>query len=317
MKEVKLKVLIGPPASGKSTYTKKRKSKYKSVSSDKIRFALQEELGDRYKYRPELNGKIFAEYHKQIEDYLLQGHNVIADATNMTVKDRNQYFDITRRVGKQGIKVTVEAILFISSIETLIVRDEKREAKVGAEVILHSLKRFKAPNIRTEGWDLIQIIQSDIETPGEYREKLIERAQGFDQKNPYHQYDLGGHQKDVWERLKKAGHGSERMKDISETHDLGKLYTMTVDEKGMGHFYGHAGVSTYIYFKIAPPTIDFEEMFARALIIERHMAELDKWSVHKAKRELGEEVLRDLVKFWEIDKEKEISLDSSIGKWYN
>ncbi len=59
---------------------------------------------------------------------------------------------------------------------------------------------------------------------------------GFNQLNPHHIYD-------VWEHTLKAMSYIEAKPLLRLTmllHDIGKPATFTIDEKGIGHFYGHA-----------------------------------------------------------------------------
>ncbi|MBN1892738.1 MAG: HD domain-containing protein [Clostridiales bacterium] len=57
----------------------------------------------------------------------------------------------------------------------------------------------------------------------------------FDQRNPYHKYD-------VWEhtvRVVEAVPPEETIRLAALFHDIGKPSSFTLDEKGIGHFYGH------------------------------------------------------------------------------
>ena len=65
---------------------------------------------------------------------------------------------------------------------------------------------------------------------------------GFDQKNSHHIYDVYTHMNHVTERLPK----DEILRFAGILHDIGKPRCMTLDGKGEGHFYGHAGISAEI-----------------------------------------------------------------------
>ena len=65
---------------------------------------------------------------------------------------------------------------------------------------------------------------------------------GFDQKNHHHVYDVYTHMAHVTGRLPK----DEILRFAGILHDIGKPRCMTMDEKGEGHFYGHAGISAEI-----------------------------------------------------------------------
>ena len=61
---------------------------------------------------------------------------------------------------------------------------------------------------------------------------------GFDQKNPHHEHDIFTHTAMVVERAPKE----PILRMAALLHDLGKPATFSQDEKGVGHFYGHAAV---------------------------------------------------------------------------
>ena len=61
---------------------------------------------------------------------------------------------------------------------------------------------------------------------------------GFDQKNPHHEHDIFTHTAMVVERAPKE----PVLRMAALLHDLGKADTFSLDEKGVGHFYGHAGL---------------------------------------------------------------------------
>ena len=61
---------------------------------------------------------------------------------------------------------------------------------------------------------------------------------GFDQKNPHHEHDIFTHTAMVVERAPKE----PILRMAALLHDLGKVATFSLDEKGVGHFYGHAGL---------------------------------------------------------------------------
>lgn len=64
---------------------------------------------------------------------------------------------------------------------------------------------------------------------------------GFEQKSPYHCYDVWDHTLHVVESTEELSGGcaSKRLRWASLLHDIGKPKTFTVDERGQGHFFGH------------------------------------------------------------------------------
>ena len=66
----------------------------------------------------------------------------------------------------------------------------------------------------------------------------LEPQLGFDQKNPHHEHDIFTHTAMVVERAPK----DPVMRLAALLHDVGKVATFSLDEKGVGHFRGHAKV---------------------------------------------------------------------------
>ena len=64
---------------------------------------------------------------------------------------------------------------------------------------------------------------------------------GFDQRSPYHSYDVLEHTARVLEGVEcfSGGVASTRLRWAALLHDVGKPACFTVDERGQGHFFGH------------------------------------------------------------------------------
>ena len=64
---------------------------------------------------------------------------------------------------------------------------------------------------------------------------------GFDQKSPWHAYDVMEHTVRVCNAVEAftAGVASLRLRWAALLHDIGKPATLSLDEQGGGHFYGH------------------------------------------------------------------------------
>lgn len=68
---------------------------------------------------------------------------------------------------------------------------------------------------------------------------VIDEMYGFSQQNPYHEKDLFFHTMDVLDNVRD----DIVLRLAALFHDSGKLYTKTVDENNIGHFYGHSELS--------------------------------------------------------------------------
>lgn len=112
---------------------------------------------------------------------------------------------------------------------------------------------------------------------------------GFEQKNPHHCYD-------VWEHTARAVAAVPSERVLRWTmlfHDLGKPATSTMDDSGVGHYYGHTAVSAQLAEGIMQRL-----RFPRALRdgVARQLACFDesfppeRVAVHRAMAHLGREI---------------------------
>ena len=65
---------------------------------------------------------------------------------------------------------------------------------------------------------------------------------GFDQHNPHHDKDVFNHTLCVLDNVPKL----LELRLAALFHDIGKPHTLSIDDKGVGHFYGHEKVSVKI-----------------------------------------------------------------------
>lgn len=75
----------------------------------------------------------------------------------------------------------------------------------------------------------------------------LEKCKGFEQNNPWHIYD-------VYEHILHVVDGVSNniiLRLAALFHDVGKLYTYTEDEHGIGHFYNHWVKSKEIFLDFA------------------------------------------------------------------
>ena len=144
----KLIVMVGLPASGKSTYTSKyeNQNRLSIVSTDDIR---QELYGN-----PEIqdNGQeVFDLAYQRIEMCLRAGDTVVFDATNLKARNRKYLCKRFRPIADIIIAVYLDV-----SVDECIARDEHRHRTVGAEVIKRMAASMTIPRL-DEGFDLIEI----------------------------------------------------------------------------------------------------------------------------------------------------------------
>lgn len=124
---------------------------------------------------------------------------------------------------------------------------------------------------------------------------------GFDQRNPHHGYDL-------WEHTVRAVENApaeEALRLAMLLHDAGKAETISVDENGVGHFYGHAKRSGEIARIVAERLkLDRATADAVAQLVECHDIELttDSRLLKRRLNRLGEERLRQLIAVQHADR---------------
>ena len=231
----KFYMMIGLPASGKSTIAKQISESEGAmiVSSDEIR----KEMGDENDQTN--NEKVFKEAEKRLKEYLSQGKDVIFDATNINYKRRRDWLN---RFNKFDIEKI--AVLVATTYEECLERNDKRKRRVPEGVIERMYFNFYVPQYY-EGFDDIKIVYNSID-----RDYIINELDGLDdieQDNPHHTLSVLEHCKRTGELLENEDYD---LWLAGLLHDIGKLETKTfINAKGeeteIAHFYNHEKVSTY------------------------------------------------------------------------
>lgn len=274
--------MIGISASGKSTIAKQiaERDNCIIVSSDAIRGEICEGgVSDQSK-----NEEVFRIFHRRIKENLLKGNNVIADATNITIKSRKAIFDAVRKIDCYKI-----GYLVVKNIKDCI-KDNKNSDRVAVpdEVIYRQVGKFQIP-FREEGYDNIVIEDLNKDNSELFLVNDMIRHQQmseFDQKNPYHNQTLEEHCDFVTEEFRKYNYPNY-YNFAAQQHDIGKMYTQTFDENGIAHYYGHEGYGTYLllsdYNSIFRETFYSKDGILDMLfLINYHMLPMN-WNTEKAK----------------------------------
>ena len=282
MNKPKLIVMIGISASGKSTIAKQiaERDNCIIVSSDAIRGEICEGgVSDQSK-----NEEVFRIFHRRIKENLLKGNNVIADATNITIKSRKAIFDAVRNIDCYKI-----GYLVVKNIKDCI-KDNKNSDRVAVpdEVIYRQVRKFQIP-FYEEGYNIIVIEDLNKDNSELFLvNDMIRHLQmsKFDQKNPYHNQTLEEHCDFVTEEFRKYNYPNY-YNFAARQHDIGKMYTQTFDENGIAHYYGHEGYGTYLllsdYNSIFRETFySKDEILDMLFLINYHMLPMN-WNTEKAK----------------------------------
>lgn len=245
----KLIVLVGLPASGKSTYAREHLQDENTIilSSDKLR---EELLGDER--CQENNDLVFRTLYQRAKEHLLQGKNVVIDATNINIKAR-------RSILSNFVKMNIErvAIVFATPFERCLEKDILRERTVGEEVVRKFLYRFEIP-MEYEGFDEIKFVEYENK---QYIDFTLQRMDYFDQKNYHHKYTLGEHCKKCGDYVKELT-DNEKLIKSAYMHDIGKLHTQSFGEDGVAHYYSHHNVGAYDFMcSDSDYALDMEVLF--------------------------------------------------------
>ena len=135
------------------------------------------------------------------------------------------------------------------------------------------------------------------------KESLIQHMQNFDQKTPHHKFTL-------WEHCQNVKNQFELL-DIRRVaaiwHDVGKIFTQTIDDKGVAHYYSHEHWSTYYVvshlYLLGAQTTDV--VLQILFFINNHMHIRDIINSEKAIKRYkllwGEDLYNSLIEFMEAD----------------
>lgn len=285
-------VLVGLSGSGKSTIATQIANKNPNtiiVSSD----AIREELTGNYEDQ-EHNEEVFKIFHNRIRKNLENKKNVIADATNITMKSRRA---ILMKVN--GLDIRKVCAIIPKPFEQCKKDNLHREHPVPDFVLDKQIRKFQIP-FKEEGWDEIVIkdLIMDCMT-GKYP-----NMKGFNQKNPHHTMDLFEHCEYTARLFSTRFNYPKRFTVGAFYHDFGKLYTQTIDEKGVAHYLQHDSVGSY-YFMTAMWFIEMDNILDECFLINYHMMPFS-WDTDKAKQRwkerFGEYKYKMLLDFNECDR---------------
>ena len=277
----KLIVMCGLQCSGKSTKAKELKEKIGNceiVSSDSIRKEFNNNVS---------NDKVFNIYYDRARQYLKTGKNVILDATNITMKSRRQIFEKLKNFDCEKECYIMNTPINIC-VERLIERnkhaDEHQEVPV--EILFKYQKSFEMPFYR-EGWDSILIDNIESFSTSQY-ELTIDAMNEFDQKNKHHKYNLGKHCRLLEEYIKLHNFP----KSTGVFHDIGKMFTQTIDEEGQAHYYQHHNVGAYFVLSHTFLVADKKRLLELLFYVNYHMMPFN-WETEKTEQKWEERFGRD------------------------
>lgn len=286
----KLYMLIGLPASGKSTYAKTLDGVI--FSSDALRAEL---WGDEATQGD--NQVLFAELHKRIKECLRSGQNAIYDATNINYKKRMAFLQELKHIDCEKI-----CIFIAVPYEECLKRNKQRDRVVPEYVIERMYKSFNAP-YWYEGWDDIRVVNEFANTlsPAHF----INDTKFFNQDNHHHKLTLGDHCASAY--LNIDDKNDYDLQFATLIHDTGKVFTKDFhnkhgEETEEAHYYNHQYVGAY------------NSLFYKHICDHLYVAQLIQWHMHpyvqwkdsekateRDKKLLGENLFNDIMILHEAD----------------
>jgi predicted kinase len=135
-KNLIVKILIGIPASGKSTWSKefvRKNPSWVRINRDDYRFMLRNEPV----CEPKIEDMITGLFYNAVDAALSKKLNVIVDNTNLKARYIDEMVEFVQ------YRADVEFMVFSVSLEEAIERDKKREKMVGEGVITKMYKDYK------------------------------------------------------------------------------------------------------------------------------------------------------------------------------
>lgn len=139
-------MMVGLPGSGKSTYAKKHFEDFVILESDALR---EELLGDAESQAN--NALIFSEMEKRAISALLDGRNVVYDATNIDEQNRKNL------LSKLPCGVRKEAFVLQAPISVCLRRNASRSRHVPEAVIVRMARSLQRPTIE-DGFDAVFLV---------------------------------------------------------------------------------------------------------------------------------------------------------------
>lgn len=267
-----LEILIGLPASGKSSYCKDKLKENKDieiVSSDAIREEVFGDVNDQSH-----NGEVFNIVFKRVREAILNNRDVILDATNLSRKRRINFI-------KEMPKTFIRAIVFAVPFEICCERNAHRNRVVPQTVMERMYKQFEAPSY-AEGFDDIKIIKNSISD--ESIEDILAENINCSHDNPHHRLSCGEHCLAAEEYIKELWYNSSIededdyiiLRNAARYHDVSKykcktFYNAKGEKSKVAHYYGHENCSAYDYLAYYNSCFNEQSMLLVANLINNHM----------------------------------------------
>lgn len=328
----KVDVLIGVPASGKSSYVKE--NEFDAVfSSDDYRENL---FGTLEKQNKASNIKVFEALHKDLMNYVKtnEDFHIVYDATNLSRKRRIAFYRMMR-----AKNVEVHAIVFIKTLDELIEHNQSRpiERQVPTDVIQSMFTRLEIPfaNVDCDSIEMkrfgqpwfdkieyVQRLQMLISIFDHTRNDGLRQAMhdGLYQSHnsKYHMESIDEHIELVVKNVKNDYNqaSDSELNDallVAWFHDLGKAFAKQPKSDGYTSYINHENVSATLLFEYM---MTYESSKSDDLVkrVAYHMLPFKDISKKKIRqRGIDDDLWAKLIRFNSSDKKSSISEDDDIN----
>ena len=153
-----LYILCGPSGCGKSTWrdtfiTEHSDQDIRYVSRDEIRFSMLKEGEDYFSHETE----VFKKFTETLAQTLIDGFDVIADATHLNANSRHK---LTREIDRYTTDYSITYVVFNTSFSESCARNTQREglSQVDESIIASMYRNFRTPTLQ-EDMRAIDIIE--------------------------------------------------------------------------------------------------------------------------------------------------------------
>lgn len=293
-------MLVGLPASGKSTYAKELADKCNANihASDSIREELSGDINNQ-----NINDLVFKTLHSRVKEDLTNGKSCVYDATNISYKRRMAFLNELNKIPCEK-----NCVVMATPYEECIKQNNTRDRKVPEEVIERMYRHFDVPYYY-EGWDGVWIkYTSNSQGCYSYPVHWLDMVKNYNQNNTHHSLSLGEHCNEAWKYLCE-NNGDLTLRIAGILHDCGKPFCKTfINGKGetteQAHYYQHERVGSYdsLFYDMICNPLDV------AVLIRWHMQpyfwekDNNEKSHNKYRKLWGEELYKDIMLLHEADK---------------
>ncbi|MFE0472619.1 AAA family ATPase [Streptomyces sp. NPDC058947] len=118
-------LMVGPAASGKSTYIRERFPGHLILNADRIRLELTGDAANQSR-----NGEVFRLLRKRLAEGLRKGRSVVVDNTNLLESSRGELYRVA-----EMFQARVEARVMATSLDECLRRNADRDRTVPEDVI--------------------------------------------------------------------------------------------------------------------------------------------------------------------------------------